>query len=112
MLKNRKGMMIVLSSPSGAGKTTLVKLLKKKNKDLQISISYTTRKPRKLEKEGKDYHFINKNKFNNLIKKKALIEHAKVFNKLYGTGKKKVIKNLSQNKDVLFDIDWQGTEKI
>ena len=112
MLKNRKGMMIVLSSPSGAGKTTLVKLLKKKNKDLQISISYTTRKPRKLEKEGKDYHFINKNKFNNLIKKKALIEHAKVFNNLYGTGKKKVIKNLSQNKDVLFDIDWQGTEKI
>ena len=72
MTKSRKGMMIILSSPSGAGKTTLVKLLKKKNKNLVISVSHTTRLPRKNEKNGKDYYFINKEKFKELIKKNRL----------------------------------------
>ena len=105
-------MMIVISSPSGAGKTTLVKLLAKRNKNFEISISNTTRIPRKNEIKGKDYYFINKEKFNDLIKTKSFYEHARVFNNLYGTLKDPVIKNLSQGKDVLFDIDWQGSKQI
>ena len=105
-------MMIVISSPSGVGKTTLVKLLAERNKNFKISISNTTRIPRKNEIEGKDYYFINEEKFNDLIKTKYFYEHARVFNNLYGTLKDPVIKNLSQGKDVLFDIDWQGSKQI
>ncbi len=112
MISNRTGMMIVISSVSGVGKTTLVKLLAKRNKNFVISISSTTRIPRKNEIEGKDYYFINKEKFNDLIKTKSFYEYARVFNNLYGTLKDPVIKNLSQGKDVLFDIDWQGSEQI
>ena len=107
-----KGMMIIVSSPSGVGKTTIVNLLAKRNKKFNISISYTTRLPRKNEIKGKDYHFVNKKKFNNLIKSKSFYEYAKVFNNYYGTLKTIVNKNLSHGKDVLFDIDWQGSEKI
>ena len=103
--------MIVLSSPSGAGKTTLVKLLSK-NKNNFVSISYTTRKPRINEKNKKDYFFVSQKNFKSLIKKKSLLEYAKVFNNYYGTSKKKVIQELKKGKNVLFDIDWQGTEKI
>ena len=103
--------MIVLSSPSGAGKTTLVKLLSK-NKNNSISISYTTRKPRVNEKNKRDYFFVSQKNFIALIKKKSLLEYAKVFNNYYGTSKKKVIQELKKGKNVLFDIDWQGTEKI
>ena len=103
--------MIVLSSPSGAGKTTLVKLLSK-NKNNSISISYTTRKPRVNEKNKRDYFFVSQKNFRSLIKKKSLLEYAKVFNNYYGTSKKKVIQELKKGKNVLFDIDWQGTEKI
>ncbi len=103
--------MIVLSSPSGAGKTTLVKLLSK-NKNNFVSISYTTRKPRINEKNKKDYFFVSQKNFKSLIKKKSLLEYAKVFNNYYGTSKKKVIQKLKKGKNVLFDIDWQGTEKI
>ena len=103
--------MIVLSSPSGAGKTTLVKLLSK-NKNNSISISYTTRKPRANEKNKRDYFFVSQKNFRSLIKKKSLLEYAKVFNNYYGTSKKKVIQELKKGKNVLFDIDWQGTEKI
>ena len=103
--------MIVLSSPSGAGKTTLVKLLSK-NKNNSISISYTTRKPRVNEKNKRDYFFVSQKNFRALIKKKSLLEYAKVFNNYYGTSKKKVIQELKKGKNVLFDIDWQGTEKI
>jgi len=106
------GMMIVVSSPSGVGKTTLVRLLVERNKNFEISISNTTRAPRKNEIEGKDYYFINEEKFNDLIKIKSFYEFTTVFNNLYGTLKDPVIKNLSQGKDVLFDIDWQGSEKI
>ena len=103
--------MIVLSSPSGAGKTTLVKLLSK-NKNNSVSISYTTRKPRLNEKNKRDYFFVSQKNFRSLIKKKSLLEYAKVFNNYYGTSKKKVIQELKKGKNVLFDIDWQGTEKI
>ena len=103
---------MIISSPSGAGKTTLVKLLAKRNENFEISISNTTRTPRKNEIDGKDYYFINKEKFKDLINTKSFYEYAKVFNNLYGTLKDPVIKNLSQGKDVLFDIDWQGTEQI
>ena len=112
MIFDCTGMMIVVSSPSGVGKTTLVRLLVERNNNFEISISSTTRAPRKNEIEGKDYYFINEEKFNNLIKTKSFYEFARVFNNLYGTLKDPVIKNLSQGKDVLFDIDWQGSEKI
>ncbi len=112
MIFDCTGMMIIISSPSGAGKTTLVKLLSKRNKNFEISISNTTRVPRRDEIEGKDYYFINEEKFNDLIKTKSFYEYARVFNNLYGTLKDPVIKNLSHVKDVLFDIDWQVTEQI
>ena len=112
MISDRTGMMIVVSSPSGVGKTTLVRLLAERNNNFEISISSTTRIPRKNEIEGKDYYSINEVKFNDLIKTKSFYEYARVFNNLYGTLKDPVIKNLSQGKDVLFDIDWQGSEQI
>ena len=112
MSSDYTGMMIVVSSPSGVGKTTLVRLLFERNENFEISISSTTRAPRKNEIEGKDYYFINEEKFSDLIKTKSFYEFARVFNNLYGTLKDPVIKNLSQGKDVLFDIDWQGSKQI
>ena len=107
-----KGMMIILSSPSGAGKTTLVKLLSSKNNNFKISISHTTRIPRSNETEAKDYFFIEKKKFQNLVENNCFFEYAKVFNNLYGTLKEPAIKELSKGNNVLFDIDWQGTKQI
>ena len=112
MIFDCTGMMIIISSPSGAGKTTLVRLLSKRNKNFEISISNTTRVPRRDEIEGKDYYFINEEKFNDLIKTKSFYEHARVFNNLYGTLKDPVIKYLSHGKDVLFDIDWNGSKQM
>ena len=103
--------MVVLSSPSGAGKTTLVKLLSKKN-NFYTSISHTTRKPRENEVDGEDYFFVKKTKFKNLIKNNKFLEYAKVFKNLYGTTKEQVIMRLNNGENVLFDIDWQGTEQI
>ncbi len=103
--------MIILSSPSGAGKTTLVKLISKKNNNF-ISISHTTRTPRSNENEGVDYYFINKKKFQDLINKNEFLEYAKVFDNYYGTSKKNIISKLEDGKNVIFDIDWQGTEQI
>ena len=111
MSVNNDGIMVILSSPSGAGKTTLVKLLSE-SRDFYTSISHTTRKPRNNEEEGKDYYFVNNDQFQNLIKKKEFLEYANVFSHLYGTTKTPVIKNLENSKNVVFDIDWQGTEKI
>ncbi len=111
MLSNKDGIILVLSSPSGAGKTTLVKLLSK-NRDFHISISHTTRKPRINEIQDKDYHFVDNNEFENLIKKDEFLEYAKVFNHLYGSTKTPVINNLKNGKNVIFDIDWQGAEQI
>ena len=105
------GLIIILSSPSGAGKTTLVKKLSKLNNFI-TSVSHTTRPPRTNETNGKDYFFISKKKFKSLIKKKNFLEYAKVFDNYYGSSKNFVLKNLKKGKNVLFDIDWQGTEKI
>ena len=111
MSSKKDGIMLILSSPSGAGKTTLVRLLSK-NRDFHISISHTTRKPRINEIQDEDYHFVDTDKFKNLIKKDEFIEHAKVFNHFYGTTKTSVINNLKNGKNVIFDIDWQGAEQI
>ena len=103
--------MIIISSPSGAGKTTIVKLLSKKF-DYLISISHTTRKPRKEEVNTRDYFFISRLKFLKLIKKNYFIEYANVFDNLYGTSKEQVINKLEKGENVLFDIDWQGAKQI
>ena len=106
------GIMIILSSPSGAGKTTLVKKISDLNSNYVISVSHTTRLPRTSEINGKDYFFVSREKFLNLIKNEEFLEHAKVFNNFYGSTKNFVIKKLKEGKNVIFDIDWQGTEQI
>ena len=106
-----EGALIILSSPSGAGKTTLVKKLSN-HYNFEVSISYTTRIPRLNEINGKDYFFVNEEDFKKLINNEELLEHAKVFNNFYGSSKKKVLKLLEKGKNVLFDIDWQGTDQI
>ena len=103
--------MIILSSPSGAGKTTLVNLLSKLD-NLEISIQPTTRKPRQNEIPDKDYFFVNVDEFTKLIKNQEFLEYAKVFNNFYGSTKTQVINNLDNGKNVLFDIDWQGADQI
>ena len=112
MTIKKKGMMFVLSSPSGAGKTTLTKKLAEHNSQFIISISHTTRKPRPNEINGKDYHFVSKEEFNSLVKKNSFFEYANIFDNCYGTLKKPVLESLSYGKDVLFDIDWQGTQQL
>ena len=107
----KKGGMVILSSPSGAGKTTLVKKITK-NSNFVVSISHTTRAPRLNEKNGKDYFFTSKNNFKKLIKNKKFLEHAKVFDNYYGSSKDFVIKKLKKGKNIIFDIDWQGTRQI
>ena len=105
------GVMIILSSPSGAGKTTLVSLLAKLN-NFEVSISHTTRKPRNSELNGKHYYFVDEFEFKRLIKNEEFLEYAKVFNNLYGTTRTPVINNLQKGKNVIFDIDWQGADQI
>ena len=105
------GVMIILSSPSGAGKTSLVNLLSKL-KNFEVSISHTTRKPRPNETPNRDYFFISEKEFNGLIKNQEFLEYAKVFNNLYGTKRSQVINYLNNGKNVLFDIDWQGADQI
>ena len=112
MERNSYGKMFVMSSPSGAGKTTLTKKIAENNSNFNISISHTTRKPRPNEIDGKDYHFIDKKKFDLLIKNNDFFEYANIFDNYYGTLKAPVLKLLSQKKDVLFDIDWQGTQQL
>ena len=111
MSSQHDGVMIILSSPSGAGKTTLAKLLSQK-KNFEISVSHTTRSPRPVEKQNKDYFFVDEEEFKRLIKNEEFLEYAKVFNNLYGTTRTPVIDNLSKGKNVLFDIDWQGADQI
>tara|TARA_B100000900_G_scaffold335490_1_gene297022 strand:+ start:96 stop:728 length:633 start_codon:yes stop_codon:yes gene_type:complete len=108
---NNDGTMIILSSPSGAGKTTLVNLLSKLD-NFEISISHTTRQPRANEISNKDYYFVKEEEFQRLIRNGEFLEYAKVFNNLYGTTRTPVIDNLTKGKDVLFDIDWQGADQI
>jgi guanylate kinase len=111
MPTSNDGIMVILSSPSGAGKTTLVNLLSKNN-NFEISISHTTRKPRPNESDGKDYYFVSDQEFKRLIKNEEFLEYAKVFNNYYGTTRTPVINNLNKGKNVLFDIDWQGADQI
>jgi guanylate kinase len=111
MSTKEDGVMIVLSSPSGAGKTTLSKLLSKQN-NYYISVSHTTRKPRINEIDTQDYHFVSEEEFKSLIKNNEFLEYAKVFNNYYGTVKSSVINNLDKGRKLIFDIDWQGTEQI
>ena len=111
MSGNNEGIIIILSSPSGAGKTTLVKEISKRN-NFQISISHTTRKPRSNETDGKDYYFVSDSEFKNLIDEDKFLEYAKVFQNYYGSSKDVVFKKLNNAEDVIFDIDWQGTQQI
>ena len=111
MPSDKDGVMIILSSPSGAGKTTLVKKLAEKN-SYEISISHTTRQPRLNENQNKDYFFVSEMEFKRLIKNEEFLEYAKVFNNFYGTTRTPVINNLNKGINVLFDIDWQGADQI
>ena len=111
MPSEQDGVMIILSSPSGAGKTTLVKMLSKLD-NFEISISHTTRKPRHNETPDQDYFFVDENEFERLIKNEEFLEYAKVFNNFYGTTRTPVINKLNNGKNVLFDIDWQGADQI
>lgn len=106
------GLSIIISSPSGAGKTTITKKILKKVNNSFLSISCTTRKPRKGEKEGVDYFFVSKKKFINLRKKNKFLESAKVYGNYYGTLKDQVNLNLKKNNIVFFDVDWQGARLI
>ena len=107
-----KNKLIIISSPSGAGKTTLCKLLIKKMKNINLSISYTSRSKRLNEVEGKDYYFVSKKKFANLKEKNFFIETANNFNNLYGSPYKNINKSIKNNQHILFDIDWKGARKI
>ena len=111
MSEKNEGIIVILSSPSGAGKTTLVKEISKK-KNFKISVSHTTRKPRSNEINGKDYFFISENEFKDLINKDKFLEYAKVFNHYYGSSKDAVLEKLRNGENVIFDIDWQGTQQI
>ena len=111
MPSENDGVMIVLSSPSGAGKTTLVKMLSKID-NYEVSISHTTRQPRPNEINNKDYYFVNEDEFKRLINNQEFLEYAKVFSNFYGTTRTPVIDKLNKGKNVLFDIDWQGADQI
>ena len=111
MSSTKDGIIIILSSPSGAGKTTLVRKISSL-KDYIISVSYTTRKPRTDEVNGIDYFFVSQDEFKQLINNDEFLEYAKVFENYYGSSKKKVFDNLNKGENVIFDIDWQGTKQI
>jgi len=107
-----KPLMLVLSSPSGAGKTTLSKKIQQSDNSFEISVSHTTREPRPNEVDGLDYHFVSKEKFKSLLKENAFYEHAEIFGNYYGTSKSSINKITEKKHNVLFDIDWQGSEQL
>lgn len=109
---NRRGLMFVLSSPSGAGKTTMSRKLLSQQENISMSVSVTTRKMRPGEVHGKDYYFIDKDSYNSMVERHELLEHAEVFGNFYGTPKAYAEAHLKAGQDVLFDIDWQGTKQL
>jgi len=111
MVKAMKNIMVILSSPSGVGKTTLTKKIQQKYSSFKISVSHTTRSARSNEVEGVDYHFVDHIEFEKLIKEKKFYEYAKILDNYYGTSKKNVDENIKKN-DIIFDIDWQGTKQL
>jgi len=108
----RRGMLFILSSPSGAGKTTLAKRLMEADPDVTLSVSATTRQPREGEVNGVDYHFVDKDEFAKMVVDGEMLEHATVFDNYYGSPRAPVEKVLSEGRDVLFDVDWQGAQQI
>ncbi len=108
----RRGLLLVLSSPSGAGKTSLSKRLLAEDGQLHLSVSVTTRTPRPGETDGSDYHFVSKQKFDDMVHNNEMLEHAKVFGNFYGTPARPVENALQSGYDILFDIDWQGTQQL
>ena len=110
--RDRRGLMVVLSSPSGAGKTTLTRRLLAENTDMTMSVSATTRPPRSGERDGEDYYFLTKTRFAELEEQGEFLEHAKVFDNHYGTPRGPVEEALMQGQDVIFDIDWQGAQQL
>jgi guanylate kinase len=111
MAHDKKNIMVILSSASGVGKTTLTKKIQQKYETFKISVSHTTRLPRSNEIDGIDYHFVTKKNFEELIKQNAFYEYAKIFENYYGTLKKNVDESIKNN-DIIFDIDWQGTKQL
>ena len=110
-MTNDKNIMVILSSPSGAGKTTITKKIQQKYPSFKISVSHTTRKPRSNEVNGVDYYFVSSSEFEELINKNKFYEYAKIFENYYGTLKDNVDETIKKN-DIIFDIDWQGTKKL
>ena len=108
----RRGLMLVLSSPSGAGKTTIARKLVEEDKDIELSVSHTTRKKRKGERDGKDYRFVNHDAFTRMRDQGEFLEWAVVFDNYYGTTRKPVEQALTEGRDVLFDVDWQGAASL
>jgi guanylate kinase len=108
----RRGLMLVLSSPSGAGKTTLARSLMGDDDNVRMSVSATTRARRRGETDGKDYFFVSPERFEDMAKAGEFLEHAVVFDHRYGTPKRQVMGSLGNGLDVLFDIDWQGTQQL
>ena len=108
----KKGLLIILSSPSGAGKSTLAQRIKSWDENCVFSISATTRKPRKGEQDGRDYYFISENEFHKKVSNSEMLEHAEVFGNLYGSPISPVLSSIDNGNDVLFDVDWQGSQQI
>ncbi|MEQ1663502.1 MAG: guanylate kinase [Thiobacillus sp.] len=109
---SHQGVLYIVSAPSGAGKTSLVKALLKADPGIQLSVSYTTRAPRPGETDGRDYHFVSRERFESLLAQGEFLEHAEVYGNFYGTSKGSIARNLADGRDVLLEIDWQGAAQV
>ena len=107
-----EGVLYIVSAPSGAGKTSLVKALLKTDPTIRLSVSYTTRPPRPGETDGRDYHFVNRERFEIMLAEGEFLEHAEVYGNFYGTSKDSIGRDLNAGRDVLLEIDWQGAEQV
>jgi guanylate kinase len=107
-----KGVLYIVSAPSGAGKTSLVKALLKTDPAIRLSVSYTTRPPRPGETDGRDYHFVSRERFEEMLAEGEFLEHAEVYGNFYGTSKGSIERDLDAGRDILLEIDWQGAEQV